>query len=575
MLRWLNSLIASSAAGRRNERGIALWHNGDYRDAEQVFRDILRRTPGYAAAASNLGMVLAAQGRMDEALASLRHAVTLDPRHAGARVNLAALLQQGGCTPEAVEHLREAHRLAPEDDTVTANLLKPLMDLCDWPAVAAMTGEFRRLDAEQPMQSWGARLLPFESVLLPFPADFQLRLARFHAGRVSAGQSPGTRGAPRRLARKAEDGRLRIGYVSSDFRDHAMSHLTLGLYGMHDRSRFSIHAYSLGADDGSRYRRRIAADCDRFTDVAAESDAALAQRIAGDGIDILVDMNAHTGGGRPGVFALRAAPVQVNFLGYPGTWGADFIDYIIADRVIVPEGAEHHYSEAVVRMPGSYQCTDNTQPIAADCPPRSAQGLPEQAFVFCCFNRLFKLEPVMFGVWMDILRAVPGSVLWLSSGEALAEQRLREAAAAAGVSPQRLVFAGYAAKPDHLARHRHADLFIDTLHYNAHTTASDALWTGLPVLTCPGETFASRVGASLVHAVEMPELVMPSLAAYKEAAIRYATDAASLAALKDRLARQRLSCPLFDTQAYVRSLEQAYARMHEQALKGERASFQV
>jgi predicted O-linked N-acetylglucosamine transferase (SPINDLY family) len=565
--RLISSSIASSRAGRANERGIALWHGGDSVAAAKAFRAALALRPRYAAAASNLGMVLAEQGHMDEALAAQRQAVTLDPHHVGARVNLAVLLQRGGCAAEAVDHLLEARRLAPEDDSIVANLLKPLMDLCDWPAVAAMADEFRRLEREQAVERWGARLLPFESQLLPFSADLQLRLARLHAGRWPA--------APRRPARAARDGRLRIGYVSADFHDHATAHLTRSLYGRHDRSRFSVHAYSLGADDGSDYRRRIERDCDAFTDAGGESDAALARRIADDGIDILVDMKVHTGGARPGVFALRPAPVQVSYLGYPGTSGAQYLDYLIADSVVVPEGVERFYSEAIVRLPGSYQATDNTQPIATACPSRAECGLPEQAFVFCCFNQLYKIEPVIFSAWMDILRAVPGSVLWLLAGQEPAMQRLRAAASTAGIAPERLVFAGYAAKPDHLARHHHADLFLDTHDVNAHTTASDALWAGLPVLTWPGETFASRVAASVVSAAGLPELVMPSLAAYKEAAIRYATDAVALAALKDRLARQRLSCTLFDTPAYVWALEQAYAHMHEQALQGERASIRV
>ena len=567
MLRWLNRLITSSAAGRGNERGIALWRGGDPRGAEQVFRDVLKRNPGYAAAASNLGMVLAAQGRLDEALHALRRAVETHPAHAGARVNLALLLQQGGQTPEAVEHLREAQRLAPEDALASANLLKPLMDLCDWPAVNVMVDEFRRLDHEQPLERWGARLLPFESQLLPFTPEFQLRLARFHAS--------GLKAAPRRQARRSPDGRLRIGYVSADFHDHATAHLTRGLYGAHDRSRFSVHAYSLGADDGSDYRRRIARDCDSFTDAAGESDASLARRIASDGIDILMDMKVHTGGARPGVFALRPAPVQVSYLGYPGTSGADFIDYLVADRVVVPAGAEGGYSEAVVRMPASYQATDDRQAIAADCPPRAALGLPEQAFVFCCFNQLYKIEPVVFSAWMDILRAVPGSVLWLLAGQDLAMRRLRNAAVAAGVAPDRLVFAAYAAKPEHLARHAHAGVFLDTHDVNAHTTATDALWAGLPVLTWPGATFASRVAASLVTAVGMPELVMPSLAAYKETAIRCAVDAAALAGFKEKLARNRRSTALFDTATYARTLEQAYVRMQDQHSSGTRTSFEV
>ncbi len=594
MLRRLIHSAIENRARRLNGRGIALWQQGDLARAEQLLRSALRSSPGHAGAASNLGMVLAARGRMGEAVELLRRAVDIDPAHAGARINLAALLHQGGGIPEAVLHLREALAVEPDNHTARANLWKPLMDLCDWPAIAAeverIKGEAERATSpDTTMETaagtttgtagWAAGIAPFESLLLPFTPQFQLQVARHHAAHYAAmadtaSGKPGVDSAPRRGPSPSRGNRrpperdaakqyLRIGYLSADFHDHATAHLSAGLYAAHDRARFEVCAYSIGLDmalahgEGAAYRRRIAAGCDRFVDLSTLSAQGAARRIASDGIDILIDMKGYTGGSRPEILARRPAPMQVSFLGYPGTMGADFIDYLIADRVVIPPGAERWYSEVPVYMPGSYQVNDNTQDIA-DAPSRHALGLPEHEVVFCCFNQLYKTEPVVFGAWMRILSGVPGSVLWLQSGHAVAEERLRAAARAAGIDPARLIFAGYAPKATHLARLAQADLFLDTHVVNAHTTASDALWAGVLLLTWPGESFASRVAASLLTAIGLPECVANGIADYERLAVELALDPQRRQALRERLRANRSTKPLFDTQGYVRALEEQY-----------------
>lgn len=541
-----------------NEQGIAAWARGDLAAAESSFRDALARRARFAGAASNLGMVLVERRRFDEGLAYLRQAVGLDPRHVGARVNLGNVLHLGGDLEGALRELGAALESEPGSALAHANIVRPLMEACDWSGVARELDYIAALAAADGAVDWADRLAPFTALLLPLAPELQLAVARAYARRVGAEIS----GQPRPQWRAPADAaRLRIGYVSCDFHNHATAHLTAGLYGAHDRARVEVFAYSFGPDDGSEYRRRIVAGCDRFVDVSAEPPAATAARIAADGIHILVDLKGYTGGARPHIFALRPAPIQVNFLGYPGSMGAPFIDYIVADRQLVAPGEEGRYDEAVVRMPGSYQANDSAQPIAQAAPGRAACGLPQDAFVFCCFNHTFKIEADVFASWMRLLAAVPGAVLWLMRSNPLAERNLRAAAARAGIDPARLVFAPVVPKPEHLARHRHAGLFLDTGTYNAHTTGSDALWAGVPIVTRKGAAFPARVGASLLAAAGLPELVCADLAAYERLALALAQDAARLGQVRAKLAERRLRAPLFDTAGFARALEAAYAEM--------------
>jgi predicted O-linked N-acetylglucosamine transferase (SPINDLY family) len=322
-----------------------------------------------------------------------------------------------------------------------------------------------------------------------------------------------------------------------------------------------VFGYCYSIDDGSDMRKRLVAAFDRFVDVRTLSHADTAKRIREDGIDILVDLKGYTKDGRTEILVHRPAPVQVNFLGYPGTLGADFIDYIIADAFVAPTHTQAHFAEKIVHLPDSYQPNDSRRQIGRHATSRSECGLPESGFVFCSFNGAYKITPQVFAIWMRLLEAAPGSVLWLLDGGPPATANLRREAVGCGVDPRRLVFAPKLRMEEHLARLHLADLFLDTLPVNAHTTASDALWAGLPVLTCVGQAFIGRVAGSLLHAIGLPELITSTFEEYEVRALRLATDPAMLRGLRDRLERNRLSTPLFDAQRYARNIETAYTHM--------------
>src|SRR5215831_14447585 len=357
--------------------------------------------------------------------------------------------------------------------------------------------------------------------------------------------------------------KIRIGYVSADFQQHATSDLIAGLFECHDKAKFKTVAISIGPDDGSKTRARLTKAFDSFWDVRLLSDDEIARRIGQNEIDILVDLKGFTRDARTGIFAHRPAPIQVNYLGYPGTMGGNFIDYIIADQTLIPLLHQQDYSEKIVYLPNSYQVNDRKRAISEKAFSREELGLPHDGFVFCCFNNSYKISPEIFDCWMGIIKNVKGSVLWLLEISKPATCNLRMEAKARGIDPDRLVFAKKLPAPDHLARHRLADLSLDTLPYNAHTTASDALWAGLPVLTQIGESFAGRVAASLLNAIGLHELIATTTRQYEEIAIELAINPEKLAAIKTKLANNRLSTPLFDTQLFTRHIEDAYEAMYE------------
>jgi protein O-GlcNAc transferase len=364
--------------------------------------------------------------------------------------------------------------------------------------------------------------------------------------------------------------RIRVCYLSADFREHPVSYLTAGMFEYHDRSNFEITCLSLGSEPNSPTRKRIESATERFLDVQDRSDAEIAALIRGLEIDILVDLIGHTHNGRLGILTRRPAPVQVHYLGYAGTLGSRLIDYILADPTVIPEDQRHCYAEQVVWLPDSYLVCDNRRAISAYTPTRHECGLAEETFVFCSFNNVYKIAPDVFRIWMRLLQATPRAVLWLSRMRPAAMTNLRREAERCGVAGHRLIFAPRLAQnADHLARQRQADLFLDTLPYNAHTTASDALWAGLPVVTCLGQTFAGRVAASLLKAIGLPELITTSLTDYEALALKLAHEPATLAAIKERLARNRDRYPLFDTPRFTRNLEAAYVSMWQRYQRGE------
>jgi len=357
--------------------------------------------------------------------------------------------------------------------------------------------------------------------------------------------------------------KIRIGYFSADFRNHPVSILAAETFESHDRSRFEITAFAFGPPSEDAMRTRLERAFDQFIDVRDRSDRQIALLAREMHIDIAVDLSGFTQHCRPGIFALRAAPLQVSFLGYPGTMGAPYMDYLLADPTVIPEESRVHYREQILYLPHSVLPHDSQQPIAAPGLTRRQAGLPDSGFVFCGFNNVAKITPDTFASWMRILTAVQGSVLWLSANNPTAQSNLRREAAMRGVDPERLIFAARVASlPEHLARQRLADLFLDTLPYNAHTTASDALWAGLPVLTQLGETFAGRVAASLLTAIDLPDLITSTPEQYQALAIALGKDPARLALIKDRLAHNRLTTPLFDTRRFTQHLETAFASIH-------------
>jgi protein O-GlcNAc transferase len=519
------------------------------------------RNPGYR---NNRGLCLKALGRLDDAEADFRSAVAAAPGFADAARNLGQLLHQRGRLGEAAASLARALAAAPQRADLAASLHWMKRELCDWEGLDALETHLatvlraQRPDLPAPVTPFGALTLPLTPLELKAVAAGHAKLAERNARALC----PDAR--PARAPHGPRPGRLVVGYVSADFHDHATAHLMAGLFAAHDRARFEIRLYSYGRADASDWRQRLLAGSDAFVDIAGLGLCEAARRIRADGVALLVDLKGFTRDGRPELFALRPAPVQVNYLGYPGTTGAGWYDGFVTDAICSPPGSEAHFAERLVYLPGSYQVNDREQAVAETAPSRAECGLPDGAFVYCCFNQTYKIEPELFDVWMRVLGRVPGSALWLFRSHAEAEANLRREAERRGIDPARLVFADKLPKVAHLARHRHADLFLDTLRVNAHTTASDALWAGVPVLTCPGETFQSRVAASLLHAAGLPELVVPDLAAYEETAVRLGQGPGQgagvdeLARFKARLQENRLTCPLFDTERYARNLERAY-----------------
>jgi predicted O-linked N-acetylglucosamine transferase (SPINDLY family) len=549
--------LAAEPDGRRARYNLAtaLMAEGEAEAAEREFRALLAADPAHAEALNNLGALVERQGRLAEALALFERAAAARPEMAEGWFNLGNLLDKADRLAEAETALRRAAELAPQSPKTLGALVHTLRKACAWDGLDALGERLRALVLAGAADADGQSLSPFSALSLPFTEAEQREVARRHARWLE-------RSARGRLLPPPPSvrDRLRVGYLSADFREHPVAHLMAGVFPLHDRRRFAVHGYSVGVDDGSQYRRRIAAAIERFVDMAGAPAQAIAGRIRDDGIDVLVDLTGYTAHGRSEVLALRPAPVQVNYLGYPGTMGADFVDFILADAIVIPPQAAPHFDERVVHLPGSYQPNERV-PIPDWPISRRDLGLPAGGFVYCCFSGSYKIDPPAFDRWMSILRTVPDAVLWLFRSHAAVEANLRREAEARGIPGGRLVFAERLPKPRHLARHRLADLFLDTFRYGAHTTASDALWAGVPVLTCAGDTFAGRVGASLLTAVGLPELIARDAQAYEREAVALARDPGRLADLRRRLLAALGACPLFDAAASARHLEAAYEEM--------------
>ena len=539
-------------------RGAALKALGRHAPALADYESVLAVDARNADAWKGRGLLLRSLGRIDEALDSFNQAIALMPDFAEGLQNRGDLLwsdklDNAGATAD----LQKALALEPSRALLRGSLLHLKMFAGDWSdyaqQVAAIHHEVRV----------GKLVIhPFAyQAIMEDPADSQICSRTYGQGRYPAQPFQPHAQEPR--------DKIRIGYVSGDFREQAVGLLMAGLYEQHDKSRFELFAFSTGTAN-DHIRTRAQASFDRFIDITPLSDAAAAERIRREGIDILVTLNGYFGSERLGIFAHRPAPVQVSYMGFPATLGLPYIDYILADRIVIPETERAFYDEQVVWLPETYWVNDSRRDIAGETPARAACGLPDDAFVFCNFNSSYKLTPDTFAGWMRILAQAPGSVLWLLAGNNPAyEGNLRRQAQAAGIDPQRLIFAAPVSSAQHLARLKCADLSLDNLPYNAHTTAADVLWAGVPIITCTGSTWPGRVAASLLTAIGLEELICTMAADYEALAVALARSPDRLNAVTQKLAANRLTTPLFDTARFARHMEAAYAEMMARYLSGE------
>lgn len=543
-----------------SNKGSALSLSQRHEAALAAYERALTLKPDDAQVLSNRGAALYALQRYAEALASFDRALEINPLYSDAHRGRGIALRDLKRTPEAVASFERAIELEPEHRYLFSDLAAAVLASCDWTKTASIAAEL-----EGRIRHGNAIIEPLTMLGYSDDPSLQLDCAKAYvSAKLPAVKEPLWKGPERR------HDRLRIAYLSSDFRRHAVAFLIAELFELHDHTRFETFGISYGQDDRSEPRARLMRAFDRFHDVRTRSDQDVARLMNDLQIDIAVDLNGHTSGSRPGILARRPAPIQVSYLGYASTMGADHIDYVMADEIVLPSGQEDFYSEKIVRLPDCFLPNDSSKAISPRTPTRQEAGLPESGVVFCCFNNSHKITLPVFDVWMRLLRAVGGSVLWLADDEGAVTANLRREAAARGVSPERLIFAPKMDRlEDHLARYRLADLFLDTLPYNAHATASDALWAGLPLVTCTGRTFAGRVATSLLHAVGLPDLATKDLAEYEAVALRLATDAPLLQEVRQRLARNRSTHPLFDTKRQCRHIESAYLTMWDILERGE------
>ncbi len=584
-------------AEAHNNLGNALKALGDLEGAVQSFSKAIKIKPDFALAHNNLGHTYAALGQLDAAMAAFDTAIDLaadvaEPyvglAHAqhllgylddaianaeraierradyvDAHIILGAALYADGDLTSAIETLRNAVALDPQSAQATAELFKASSYACDWSRLDALSQAIDRQNADGLAHGSGVGEQPLFNVTRITDPARNLDIARYWSGlHAQAGTKP-RRGKP------SSDGRITIGYLSSDFGDHAVGHLTRGLFELHDRDRFTLRAYAAYGDDGSGNIEKVKRDADAFRNLLAQSHTDAASHIRRDKVDILVDLNGHTHGNRLQICALRPAPLQVTWLGFPGTTGADYIDYILTDRTVSPADHAAHYSETFAYLPDCYQMNGPAETEIKLTIARADVGLPEDAVVFCSYVGSQKIEPNVFDSWMRILDATPASILWLYETNADATANLKREAAARGIDAGRLLFGGKLPRNEHLQRLRCADIALDTWTYGGHTTTSDALRADLPVVARMGGHFASRVSSSILRAIELDELITDSAADYEALAIKLARDAGAVRDLKTRIARTRGTAPLFDANRFVAGLEDAYRQMWERHLAGE------
>lgn len=534
-------------------------------EAEQAYNKSLLLDPRFADAYHNLGNTLTDMKRPLEAKEAYRKSIEINPENATIYNNLGNLLFDAGRHEEAVTCFRRALELKPDFHSARSNMLSQLQSLCAWNDILESDVQSVRRAVLDKSADYTEPVIPFVLLTLPSVKAPEQRAC---AERWMTKEADTLMQLKNRAGFKFRNDRtepIHIGYLSADFNDHVVAQQMVEIFERHDQNRFRITAYSCSKGDGSSLRKRLEGAFDSFVDLQNKTLIDSARQINADNVDILVDLAAYTKNSRSAILALRPAPIQVNFLGYPGTTGADLADYIIADRFIIPPEHFKFYSEKVLWLPDSYMPHDSKTPHPP-APSRTECRLPEDGIVFCCFNQPYKITPDVYDIWCRLLNAVPNSVLWLRSFNQVAEKNLGSEAVARGVDISRIVFDSFVSRDEHFARLQCADLFLDTTPYNAHATCSNALWMGLPVITCAGDTFASRVAGSLLTTMGVPELVTYSLDDYYALALELANNRKKLAEIRGRIIANRETSPLFDSVRFTRSLEALYIRMHEERL---------
>jgi len=549
--------INATVAETWNNRGTILNEIERYDDAIANFDKAISLQPNFSGAFCNKGKSLGKLKRYDEAFAAYDKALALKPDLAEAWLGRGNVFNELKRYDEAFAAYDKALALKPDLTYAEGARLHSKMQLCDW---SNFDAESAHLISS--VRS-GTQAPPFSLLAICSSLEDQLQNATLYTAKechlfeklIWQGE-------------RYDHDKIRVAYLSADFCEHPVSFLMTGVFERHDRSRFDVTGISLGPDDNSEIRQRLKATFERFIDAKTFSDEQIANLVRSSEVDILVDLMGFTAGARTGVFARRPAPVQVNYLGYPATMGAEYIDYIIGDRIVIPEDKQEFYEEKIVYLPNSFHPTDQDRRISDKEFLRTDAGLPHEGFVFCCFNANYKITPDVFDIWMRILKKVEDGVLWLVVENPTAKSNLRSEAVTRGVNAERLIFAPRMSLPEHQSRLRLADLFLDTLPYNAGTTASDMLWAGLPVLTRIGDTFVGRMAASVLNAIGLPELITTTLEAYEQMAIDLAMHSEKLAVIKRKLAENRLNTPLFDTKLFTKHIEAAYSIMWERYQRG-------
>ena len=554
-----------------NNLGNALTRHGRMNSAVACFDKAIALNPDYAVVLNNKGSALKQQGCFKAAIESFSRAVEINPAYAEAFNNLGEALADIGNPEEAIPFFRRALELKPDFGLACGNLYYALTRICDWNQavpINALLDDYcdRAINSgKRPPED------PFLNLIRHDDPCINFQVASAWSAMLN---DQGARNTPvfDFSGRKKKESKIAIGYLSGNFHDHPMAHLINRLLAVHDRNAFTILCFSSGPDDSSDYRKRIVEGCDRFVDIHHLDHRAAAQCIYDSKVDILIDLMGHTKGNRLEICAKRPAPIQARYLGMAGTTGSPFFDYLIADPTVVPEDHFPYYSEKIVHMPHCYQVNDRRLEDSATAASKAEEGLPERGCVFCSFNQPYKIDAIIFRAWMRILKQVPESVLWLQGGNSTAERNLRSSADECGIDADRLVFGIRRPKDQHLQRLQLADLALDTRVISGAATTSDALWAGLPVVTIQGRHFASRMSASIVKAIGLPELVTPDLAAYEALAVNLARQPDALRAIRQKLERERMSAPLFDTSRFARHLEAAYREMWRRFLSNQTAT---